>query len=472
MALTNEGYKVKRLAEIKRDFALSLTNKFGPVNVEADSVIGQLQGIWAEALANLYEQAQNTYHAMYPFSAEGSDLDGAVSYVGIRRIAAAPTQVIAAVYGRESTLLKGGALASDGNKRYQSAGDSVISRANCIDGIVDIDLREEHQYSLNINGIIYHYYSKIGDTVDQIMNEIGSQLDSEKLLYSISGQQLRITAKDGVTAFAISTGEGFNLTKIGSPARFVAEDSGRQILPTGALNEIVTPRSGWDGVGNLVAGSVGRERETDEELRIRFEKSREVVGSATVRALRARLMQEANVREVNIFENRSGEVSDDGIPGHAIEAVVAGGDNQKVAETLWKYKPAGIETHGSLSFIVKDDNSDGQQIRFSRPQTKLAWIKVSVNKLYEEETLSDDVITSIRQAIVQFGNQLNVGEDIILQRFFGPVYQNTHGIGAITIEAALTDTIEQRPEYQMANLPIGRSEIALFDLERVEVSGL
>lgn len=71
MALTKEGYAVKRLAELKKEYDRLLINRFGPINTQPDSVIGQLEGIWAEALANLYEQAQDTYHAMYPFSAEG-----------------------------------------------------------------------------------------------------------------------------------------------------------------------------------------------------------------------------------------------------------------------------------------------------------------------------------------------------------------------------------------------------------------
>lgn len=473
MALTNEGYKVKRLAEIKREIAQSLTNKFGPVNTEPDSVIGQLQGIWAEALANIYEQAQNTYHAMYPFSAEGTDLDGAVSYVGIVRIAAAPTQVVAAVYGRESTLLKSGAQASDGNKRYQSTADVVISRANCIDTEIEIDVStEDRYYALNINGVVYSYTSPGVKKGDDVIDGIGSQLDPAKYTYSDLDGKLRISAKDGVTPFAISVGEYLKMTKIGSPARFVADELGRLVLPIGALNEIVTPRTGWDSIGNLIAGSTGRERETDEELRIRFEKSREVLGSATVRAIRARLMQEADVREVNIFENRTCDVSEDGIPSHAFETLVAGGNDQQVAETLWTYKPAGIETYGTLTFTVKDDNGHGQMVRFSRPEDTYAWVRISVNKLYEEEVLSEDVLESIQNAVIEYGNSLTVGEDIIVQRFFGPIYQNTSGIGAITVEVALTHDAADQPIYSMENQTIEKREIAQFSLDRIEVIGL
>ncbi|VFS54579.1 Uncharacterised protein [Leminorella grimontii] len=90
MALTKEGYAVKRLAELKKEYDRLLINRFGPINTQPDSVIGQLEGIWAEALANIYEQAQDTYHAMYR-SARRRISDGAVSYVGITRFAATAT---------------------------------------------------------------------------------------------------------------------------------------------------------------------------------------------------------------------------------------------------------------------------------------------------------------------------------------------------------------------------------------------
>ena len=142
MALTNNGYTIKRLSELKKEYDRLLVNRFGPINTQPDSVIGQLEGIWAEALANIYEQAQDTYHAMYPSSAEGVSLDGAVSYVGITRFAASATQVVAVVYGRESSLLKSGAQASDGNQRYQSLYDWVISRANAVDTLIEIEAKD------------------------------------------------------------------------------------------------------------------------------------------------------------------------------------------------------------------------------------------------------------------------------------------------------------------------------------------
>ncbi len=473
MALTNNGYTIKRLSELKKEYDRLLVNRFGPINTQPDSVIGQLEGIWAEALANIYEQAQDTYHAMYPSSAEGVSLDGAVSYVGITRFAASATQVVAVVYGRESSLLKSGAQASDGNQRYQSLYDTVISRANAVDTLIEIEAKDNAQYSLNISGTLFSYTTESGASVAQIIDGLGQQLNPEVLLYEVQNGALRIYATDGATPFALSVGDKLKLTRIGSPCRFIAMDLGRHVLPMGALTDIVTPRSGWESVSNLGEGIVGRERESDDELRARFEQSRQVTGSATVKAIRARVREEViGVSEVYIFENRTNKVTDDGIPPHAFEALVVGGDGQAVADALWKHKPAGIETYGTHSTMVKDENGDGQRIYFSRPAQRMAWIRVNVTGLYDEEALPQGVINSIKKAVMSYGQTLNIGDDIILQRMLGPIYSNTSGLATITIEAAITDSLDDNPEYQQENIAIDKRSVALFDETRLEVIGL
>lgn len=473
MALTKEGYAVKRLAELKREYDRLLLNRFGPINTQPDSVIGQLEGIWAEALANIYEQTQDVYHAMYPFSAEGVSLDGAVSYVGITRFTATATWTIAAVYGRESTLLRRGAQASDGVQRYQSVLDAVISRANAIDTQIDIKVQNETNYELNVSGTLIRYLSGPKATLEEIAAGLGKQFDPETMRYEIKDKRLRVFAADGVTPFALSVGEGMQFTRIGSPARFVAMNEGRNVLPQGALREIITPRSGWEEVCNLTEGVTGRERESDSELRLRFEQSRQSLGSATVKAIRARLIQDVTgVSEVRIFENRTNQTSEDGIPPHAFEALVVGGSDQSVADALWKHKPAGIETYGAYAMLVKDENGDGQRICFSRAAQKYIWIRVRVTGLYDEEALPQDVISTIKRAVMGYGDSLSIGEDVILQRMLGPIYANTTGIAQLAIEAAVTDSPQAIPQYGSGNIAIDKRSAALFAESRLEVIGL
>ncbi len=115
MSLTANGLERPRLNELKASLDALFTEALGPVTTTPDSVVGQLTGIEAEALANLWEAVQDNYDSMYPFSAEGTALDGAVSFVGIERLPATPTTVIAMVYGRRidaSAHWRAGALNS------------------------------------------------------------------------------------------------------------------------------------------------------------------------------------------------------------------------------------------------------------------------------------------------------------------------------------------------------------------------
>ena len=119
-----------------------------------------------------------------------------------------------------------------------------------------------------------------------------------------------------------------------------------------------------------------------------------------------------------------------------------------------------------------DDNGDGQIVNFSRPTDKFAWIRVSVNVLNSEEVLTTEVVQAIKDAVIAYSANINVGNDIITQRFYGPIYAATRGIGSITVDAAITDTVGGTPSYSTNNVSLGRAELAMFDESRVSVVGV
>lgn len=122
--------------------------------------------------------------------------------------------------------------------------------------------------------------------------------------------------------------------------------------------------------------------------------------------------------------------------------------------------------------MVKDENGDGQRICFSRATQKYAWIRVHVTGLYDEEALPQDIISTIKRAVMSYGESLSIGEDIILQRMLGPIYANTTGLAGIVIEAAVTESPEALPAYGEGNIAIDKRSTAVFDEARLEVIGL
>lgn len=474
MALTPEGFDRPRLPAIKSDLDQRATDALGPVNTNADAVLGQLLGIVAEAVDNAYEALQDTYDSMYPFSAEGTSLDGAVAYVGLERIPATATTVPSTVlYGAEGTLVPAGSLVR-ADIQYKTTSDVIISRANALDVEIEVvTVTNSAAYQILAGGESFTYNSDASATKAEILAGLAA-LISANYVATVTGEKLRIYRADKITPFSLTVDTKLTITKRGSPAVAIATETGARACPAGALNIIDTPRLGWDSVVNLADGVIGRDLESDTELRARHASSVRATGSATVEAIKARMRAEVpEVSSIQIYENRTNITTADGIPPHAFESVIVGGSDIAVADQLWLTKPAGIETHGNVMVNVEDSEGDLQVVKFSRPVPKYAWIKVDVTSLDDEETLPLTAEAAIKQAVLDYANaNIGVGDDLIVQRFYGPIYSIVAGIAEMVITAALTNASTDAPTYGAANIAVLKAENAVFSLDRITVTGV
>lgn len=474
MSLTEQGFDRPRLNEIKADYDQRFTDALGPINTSADAVAGQIIGIFSAALDDAWEALQNTYDAMYPATAEGTSLDGVVALVGLERLGATPTTVIAMCYGTQATVIPAGALARAlDNRQYVTTAATTISNTSAGDVEITVTTVTDFANYQVIAGGTSVVYTADADAID---SEIAAGLAAlfDPLVFLATSEQgvLRIRSVDQYSDFTVTCDSKLTISKIGTPVTFTALEMGEYVLPVGALNVIDSSVLGWTEVYNLVAGDTGRFVETDEELRARHAETVRVTGAATVQAIRSRILQDVDsVTSVSVYENRT-HLFVGLMPPHSFETVVSGGSNQAVADKIWEVKPAGIETYGNTSVQVLDDNGDLQIIKFSRPADKYAWIRVSVNALYPEEPLPAAVVSAIKAAVLSYGASLGVGQDIITQRFYGPIYTATTGIGSITVEAALTTLPTDVPVYSTGNAAVARAEIAVFDELRISVVGV
>lgn len=475
MSLTEQGFERPRLNEIKADYDQRFIDALGPVNTNADAVAGQIIGIFSAALDDAYETLQNTYDSMYPATAEGVSLDGAVSFVGIERLEAAPTTVVAMCYGSEGTLIPAGAIArSQDNRQYVATADTVISRSSSGDVLIEpTTVTNSANYQVIAGGTSVVYASDSSATANEIASGLAALFNPLVFLATVESGRLRLRSADQYSDFTLTVDSKLSITSLSTPVVFTGLDLGAYALPANALNRMDTSIIGWDSVNNLVAGSTGRFVETDEDLRKRHANSVRVTGAATAQAIRARILAEVDsVTYVAIHENRTNVIDSFSLPPHSFEAVISGGDNQAVADKLFEVKPAGIETYGNTTIQVTDENGDVQSCKFSRPSDKYAWIRISVNSLNTEEALTGEIVNAIKSAVIAYGDTISIGDDIITQRFYGQIYSATSGIGSITVEAALTALISDTPSYSTTNIPVARTEIAVFDQTRIIVVGV
>lgn len=151
--LTPQGFKIKRLPDIHAENQNLLLAAFGEINLDPQSIFGQLIGVLSKVEADIWENMQDVYFSQYPNSAEGISLDNVVQLNAITRLAAQQTNVTAVCSGLEGTLINQGALARipDTGAVFFCQADSFISRSNAASASVLVGAAAAQSYTAIIN---------------------------------------------------------------------------------------------------------------------------------------------------------------------------------------------------------------------------------------------------------------------------------------------------------------------------------
>ena len=115
----------------------------------------------------------------------------------------------------------------------------------------------------------------------------------------------------------------------------------------------------------------------------------------------------------------SGEVTDaDGLPPQHIWCIVEGGSDTEIADVIFRRKAGGIGTFGDeLELAYSEVTGQPYEIRFSRPVVTPVYITVNIAA---STAIPGDYIARVRNALVDFGEEFGIGENLILNRLFTP----------------------------------------------------
>jgi uncharacterized phage protein gp47/JayE len=470
------GFSRMRLPEIRQSIIDTLQQTTGlTFETRPDSITGQFINVFAEREATLWELAEAVYHAMYPISATGINLDHSVSFAGVRRLFAERSSVWCACYGVETTAIPAGSIvrSSFTQDSFLLNAAVTISRQTAIDATVEILTAVPGQeYWIQVGQSIYRYFAIAGDSSLTIASFLYMQLAASGFNISLDANFIRIYGTESIP-FMLQFSTNIGLSIISSIGVFTAENYGPSDVSADTVNQIITTMNGWDSVNNYVAGHTGRDLETDDELRLRYETGVFRLGAATLESLRANIEQNvAGLTTVQVYENEE-DVSDaDGRPPHSIEVIAAGGDPQDIADQIYLTKAAGIDTFGDIIVMVTGSSGYQHEIHFNRPSPAYIWVDVTVT-LYSEEQFPDGGIQQIQMIVTDTGNNFGIGKDVIAQRFFGPIYSAVQGIGNLVITMAKADDVNSVPlsaDYSSDTIPISARELATFDATKVMVT--
>jgi uncharacterized phage protein gp47/JayE len=247
----------------------------------------------------------------------------------------------------------------------------------------------------------------------------------------------------------------------------IAQQTGPIIANAGTLVNIETPITGWLTVTNPDNATIGRNEETDLELRARRQKSTAAASQSIIDSIFANVADLPGVVQVAVIENDT-DATVDSQPPHSFHTVVLGGDNQDIANEIFLRKPAGIQAFGSITEVVNDIQGFPHNISFSRPVEIPIFVIVntSVGTMYPSN--GDDLI---KQNIVDYSNGNLVegqgfflGDDVIQSRLYTPANRvPNHDVIEILIGTSSPPTLED-------NITIGNDELAVFTVDNIEVN--
>ena len=356
------------------------------LNLLATSVLGQLNGIYADKLRELWDVAEAIYRAQYPDSASGEALDGVAAITGAIRLPATKSRVALALTLEPGVTLPVGRVVSIG-----STGPRFV-------------------------------------TIEAVGN--GSN----------------------VTADVAVEAEAENFGPI--PA-----------LP-GTIDTIQTPASGWRAVGNPGDAIPGRLVESDADFRVRREALLRISGAATLEVVRSQVLDVEDVVQAFVFENTTLERDAQGLPPKSFEVVACGGapdNDQAIAEAIFRSKPVGIETYGSISKSVEDSQGFLHPINFSRPIEVNMHIALTVAA--EGGVFPLDGTEQIKAALEKLANAQQIGEDVVSLRFACAAL----GVAGVVDITDFNIGTEPRPRGA-DNVAIALRELARLDSRNIDVT--
>jgi uncharacterized phage protein gp47/JayE len=433
--VTDQGFVIKRLADILADDRALAVQLFqdliqpgDQVDTSDSSALGRLISIAAPSEADLWEAAQEVYAAFDPNSATGIALDNLVAYAGITRKEQTFTTSSILVAGDTNTLIPVGQTVSSSTtgEQFTTVGAISLSPSTASGITVSVvTLQDSTAYTITYANTTTSntitFTSDASATVAEILAGLQGVIAGAHptLTASVVGTTLVIDRNDIFQTVNFTTSVNLGITKVRTVGEVVAVESGIIEQPANTIDTILTPMLGWDSVNNPVAATPGEDRETDEELRLRFRNGKFDRATNTLDAIYSALINLDNVSEVTIYENDTSVVDGNGVPAHSFLPIVSGGLSTDIANAIWDNKPIGILSYGNTTVSISDVQGFPHDISFSRPDPVVIYISMNITTDVNFPPNGNDAIKSA--LIEYFTANFGTGDDVIYSRLYTPI---------------------------------------------------
>ena len=322
------------------------------------------------------------------------------------------------------------------------------------------------------------YYARFpdsasGQSLDRLLVFAGlTRNPAEAACYSV-----KVTGTAGYTVpIGFLVGTDTDLTFYSAQAAEIGSD-GTCIIPVccttagtagnvsaGAINKVVNPDVNITSAEGVECLTVGKDEESDTDLRVRFKAAVRGSGSCNEDAIRAALLRIPTVQYAAVITNSEDTEDSDGRPPHSFQCYVLGGSGheQEIAETIFDKKPIGIKTVGDISVPITDASGNEQTIKYSTAQNIQVAVKIKVKT---GNTYQSDGASKIQQNVKSYIDGLGIGNSLVLSSIYGHIYSVT-GVKEVTSLELSTDG---GTSYSTANVTVPKYGVAVCSTVTVEV---
>lgn len=246
-------------------------------------------------------------------------------------------------------------------------------------------------------------------------------------------------SKDGDSDVVFSLDEEFDYTHTATSTTtqrvdITAVTAGEIDVATDSITVIENPIANLDSVSNDSGSSFvqGINRQTDSEIRIDLQTDPFTAVSGTDSGIRRSVLSlnavvDNTVNTINscfVIENRLHVFDSDGRPPHSTEVIVyyEGSASTttdeavaaKIANSISDGSQPVSTTGNSYSTTVTLDSGNTRDVTFSRPSEVPIYVIVKAKKSGSTSNLTTDEKSALKTWIADWGNDLNVGDDIIV----------------------------------------------------------
>lgn len=468
--LNAQGLSVDRFPDILESIEESEKININPnIYTRDDEVLGQINNIIAERISSLNDLAQAVYDSSNIDKAEGKNLDDLGALRSVSRLAASKSSTNRQQFvGSNGTTIPTNSVLTNPitGDLFVTTASIAIDSTSCKSVKLNASqVLNSTLYQVTVNTTDYSYTSDSGATALEIVTGLKAEIDADVTATwsaTIDGNYL-IIETDTTSDIKVVVITYIQAVEVTVEGPIEAVEEGEIVAPANSITQAVSTIVGLISTNNLETLSIGREEETDEDFRIRIKNQSSSTSTGTIPSIEAAILSNVSgVASVKVVENTTAVTDVDGRPPHSYETIVVGGDDEDIAQEIWRTKPAGIRLYGNTNVVIVDSNSNARSIDFTRPVVVNIAVKVDYS-MYDEESFTVNLEQTIINAVVEYINALGVDEDVIPTRLMGPIYSSTTGVGDMLIEVQTIANPGDAPipaNWQSTKLSIGDSEFA------------